>query len=169
MAANSTAGFERWKIMDICCHIEGHCSELYQYFAELFNEDREIARIWCLTAVDEDNYVNLFKMASRLKSEGINELFFTIEEATEMLLNIKTLLYNVRNKPPSKLSALRFTIRMEKNLSKIHLAYMANFADERIKQLFSSTINYNQKRIKQLEKHLNDIITEAKVVQNNRR
>jgi rubrerythrin len=149
---NTSVTFDRLRIMDICCQIEEHCSELYQFFAQIHSDDREVARIWCLTAVDEDNHVNLFKMASRLKGEGIIDLFVTVEMATEMLNNIKTLLKNVRNKPPSKLTALRFTIKMEKNLSQIHLGYIANFSNDHIKNLFSSTLKRNQERIRQLER-----------------
>ena len=158
MTEHSRASYEQLKVLDICCQIEEHCSELYQYFAEIHHEDRDVALIWSLTAVDEDNHVRLFQMASRLKGEGIIELFITAKSAMEMLNNMKTLLKNVHNKPPSIITALRFTIRMEKNLSQIHLGHIAHFSDEHTKRLFSSTLKRNQERINQLERVIAEMV-----------
>jgi rubrerythrin len=131
---------ESLKALDICQYIHKHAEEFYQYLARIHGEDPEIARIWGLMAVDKCNHSDTFKMASRLKGEGISKIYISSEKATSILNKMKLILSRASQNPPSILEALRFSIKMEENLNCVNFCHVVKFINEQDMVLYTSQL-----------------------------
>lgn len=66
----TTMTMEEVRILDICRDIELLNEQLYRYFADLFQENEEIATLWRKTANEEANHAQLFELAIRIKKRA---------------------------------------------------------------------------------------------------
>jgi rubrerythrin len=131
---------DKLKVLDICQHIHKHSEELYQYLAEIHRGHGEIARIWGLVAVDKCNHADTFKMASRLKGEGISEIYLSPDTAESILAKIKTVLKGFRRNPPSVLDALGFAVKMEENLNNVQFRHVVKLVNDQDVALMTSSL-----------------------------
>lgn len=139
----ATWSFEKLRVLDLCQHIHKHAEELYQYLAEIHKDQGEIARIWGLLAVDKCNHSDTFKMASRMKGEGIKDIAVTPETATNILVKMKTILKGIKHKRPSVLDALSFAIKMEESLNSVHFRHVVTFVNEQDLEMITSPLRSN--------------------------
>lgn len=128
------------KILDMCQTIHKLAEEIYQNLAEVHCEDREAARMWGLFAIDKCNHSDTFKMAHRLKGGGIRRIHGSEEMVRGILIKMKSIPGINRTAPPTVVSALRFTVKMEELLSKVHFFHIVEFLDERDAALLTSKL-----------------------------
>ena len=131
---------ELLKTLDICQEIHIYAEEIYLHLSALHHEDREISRIFGELAVDKCNLSDAFKMASRLKGSGLSRICITPEAATELLDKMKTLLQWINSNPVSAVHALRFAIRMEESLEKIHILNAVTFDHDQDRELMTANL-----------------------------
>lgn len=131
---------EMLKVLDICQQIHKHAEEFYLYLAGIHREHCEIARIWGLMAIDKCNHADTYNMANRLKGEGISEIRISPETATNILIKMKALPKGGNRNPPSVVDALRFTVKMEENLSRVHFLNVVKFLKEQDTALMASSL-----------------------------
>lgn len=134
---------EKLKVLDICQHIHKHAEGFYQYLAEVHQNHREIARMWGVLAVDKCNHSDTFKMANRLKGDGISEIYISADMATKILIKMKTIPKEDRHHPPSVVDALRFAIKMEDKLNSVHFRHVVKFFCEKDMALMTSSLKSN--------------------------
>lgn len=129
------------EILDTCQRIHKHAEEFYQCLSEMYHMNREIAKIWGLLAIDKCNHSDTYKMAYRLKGEGIKEIHIIPGMADNMLAKIKSIPAFDRSTPPSVVDMLRFTIKMEESLKNVHFSLVVSFVHERDAALMASSLN----------------------------
>lgn len=131
---------EQLKVLDVCRQIHSYAEEFYQHLAEIHRDQHSIARIWGLLAVDKCNHSDTFKMANRLKGEGISEISMPSETATALLAKMKSIPEGVRSSTPSVLEALRFAIKMEENLTRVHFCHVVRFYSQQDMDMLASSL-----------------------------
>lgn len=131
---------EKLKVLDICQHIHKSAEEFYQYLAEVHRPNREISKMWGLLAIDKCNHADTFKMANRLRGEGISEIYVTVEMATAILVKMKAIPKGTGNSPPALQDALSFAIKMEEKLNSVHFRHVVRFLNEQDMELMSSSL-----------------------------
>lgn len=131
---------EQLEALDTCQRIHKHAEEFYQYLSEIYHQNSEIAKIWGLLAIDKCNHSDTYKMAYRLKGEGIKEINIMPEMADNILAKMKSIPKLDRNNPPSIVDTLKFTIKMEEILKNVHFSQVVKFLRERNSALMASSL-----------------------------
>jgi rubrerythrin len=153
---------EQLQLLDTCQQIHKHAEELYLYLARIHQEHRDIARMWGLLAIDKCNHSDTFKMANRLKGDGIREITIAPETAANILAKMKTVPKVESQNSPSVAAALNFTVKMEENLSSVHFQTGVKFISERDTALMVSSLKSNGSILHMLtEEYLNLTILES--------
>jgi hypothetical protein len=80
---------EKLKVLDVCQQIFKLAGGVYQYLSDIHREEPDVARMWGLLAIDKCNHAETFKMAVRLKGEGIAEVSVTAGDAAQILERMK--------------------------------------------------------------------------------
>jgi len=120
--------------------------------------------MWGLFAIDKCNQSDAFKMVSRLRGEGIKEINMSAEVAANILLKVKSIPRGEKRNPPSVLDALRFTIRMEENLTSVHFSHVVKFHSEQNTSLMASSLQSSNSIIHVMtEEYLNLTVLNADV------
>ena len=132
---------EKLKVLDVCQQIFKLAEGVYQYLIDIHREEPEVARMWGLLAIDKCNHAETFKMAVRLKGEGIAEVHVTAGDAAQILERMKAVpTGNSANPPPSAVEALRFALRMEERLNHVHFRHVVTYHNEPDLHLMISTL-----------------------------
>jgi hypothetical protein len=132
---------EKLKVLDVCQQIFKLAEEVYQYLIDIHREEPEVARMWGLLAIDKCNHAETFKMAVRLKGEGIAEVNVTAGDAAQILERMKAVpTWNSANPTPSAVEALRFALRMEERLNHVHFRHVFTYHNEPDLHLMISTL-----------------------------
>ena len=79
-------------------------------------------------------------MAHRLKGGGIREINVSADVAAGILAAMKKIPMDDHRPPPAVLEALRFTVKMEENLLKVHFSNVVKFASEQDSALMASSL-----------------------------
>jgi rubrerythrin len=147
---------EQLKVLDICQQIYKQAEEFYQYLADIHKEYREIARMWGELAVDKCNHSDAYKMANRLKGDGISGINSPLDNATNLLNKMKSIPKENRINPPSVEEALRFTVKMEESLNALHFIHVVKFFNEQDTFLMASSLKSSSNILHMLtEEYLN--------------
>jgi hypothetical protein len=132
---------EKLKVLDVCQQIFKLAEGVYQYLIDIHREEPEVARMWGLLAIDKCNHAETFKMAVRLKGEGIAEVNVTAGDAAQILERMKAVpTWNSANPTPSAVEALRFALRMEERLNHVHFRHVFTYHNEPDLHLMISTL-----------------------------
>jgi hypothetical protein len=144
------------KVFDVCHHIHKHAEDVYMYLASMHTEHRELGKTWGLLAIDKYNHSQAYKLAERIKGQGIGEIHLSEAEATNILNKMKTIPTNANsNTPPlSTENALRFVAQMEDILSKVHFSNVATFQDQQDAILLTTTLISTNKIQKMISEHI---------------
>lgn len=131
---------ERLALLDICRHIYKHAEEYYLYLSDIHREHRDIAKLWGLLAIDKCNHSDTFKMACRLKGDGISDIRVHEEAASRLLARMKSIPRDRSVYLPSVEHSLQFSVKMEESLSRVHFSKVVRFHSDRDSQLMASSI-----------------------------
>jgi rubrerythrin len=147
---------EKLRILDICQHIFKQAESFYQHLIELHQDQGEIARTWGLLAVDKCNHSDTYKMATRLRGQGIRDICASPDEASMLLSKMKTIPKMINDKQPSVTEALRFVISMEEKLNSVHFRHVVSFFSDSDMQLMSSSLKSSSAIVHELtEEYIN--------------
>jgi rubrerythrin len=156
---NDTTGMDVLRILEICRDIELYAAELYQYYGEIFSDNREIAKLWQKTALEEENHASQFILAISLRKQGIVQaVSLDLGTAEAILHELKALYGAVRKTRPTITEALRTAIKLEQNLAEYHLSTLALFQEESHKKLFEAMMKNDHGHVVELEKALQDAL-----------
>ena len=131
---------DKLRVLDVCQQIFKLAEGVYQYLSDIHREDPEVARMWGLLAIDKCNHAETFKMAVRLKGEGIAEVHVTAGDAAQILERMKAIPTGNSVNPPSAVEALRFALRMEERLNHVHFRHVVTYYHEPDLHLMISTL-----------------------------
>jgi hypothetical protein len=131
---------QKLRVLDICQQIHKHAEDIYLHLSTIHRTDSAISRIFGELAVDKCNLSDAFKMASKLKGSGLSDICITPEMASEQSNKIKALLKWIQSNPVSVVHALRFAIRMEESLEKMHILNVVRFHYEQDMALMTSNL-----------------------------
>lgn len=149
-------------VLDLCRNIHTCAEELYLYLADIHREQREIARMWGLLAIDKCNHSDVFNMASRLKGEGISEINCTDTLARNILAKLKSIPKDNRCTPPSIEAALKFMVKLEEYLADVHVFRVVKYISEQDMSLLMSTLKSSATILHMLtEEYINLTVFEA--------
>jgi len=139
------------RLLEKCREIELLCKELYEYFAELYADDHEAARLWKKTADEEQNHAEQFTMALRL-FRGIPCLVTVDTQRVDSIISqLKTVIEKVKHDPPGLQDALCSAIKLENYLTEFHLGCVALFVDKSLNDLFSAMMASDDEHIASLQ------------------
>jgi rubrerythrin len=131
--------------------MEETCAALYRYFADLYADQPEISALWAKTACEEDSHADQFRMAYRLRGNGMESLKLDDTRAKALLAKMHSVYKHVQESPPALKDAFQFAIKMEHSLSAFHMDSIATFTDKSLEQLFASMRKCDQQHIEMLE------------------
>jgi rubrerythrin len=153
---------EMLRVLDVCHHIHKLAEEFYLYLANSHQGHRDIARMWGLLAIDKCNHSDTFKMAARIKGEGINEVAISMEKASNILNKMKSIPKNDAHTAPTVIEALGFTVKMEEHLSSVHFRQVAKFFNEADSILMTSSLRSSSSILHMMtEEYLNLTMLES--------
>lgn len=133
------------EVLWVCEKAEFACAELYHYFAALFKDDREIFHLWLQTAMEEENRARLFALMAKLRHDNVIasvELEFV--EAEETLEQVRFLVQQVKESPPTLREALEMGMELETKLDRLMRENVVKFADESYEKSFLAITNSNR-------------------------
>jgi rubrerythrin len=139
--------------LNVCSKIEGLSAELYHYYSELFQEDKESSELWKKTALEEENHQKLFELAIRLRNECEIEIVSDYNKACRVYEKLTALLSHVQETPPDIFLAITKAIEMEVALADLHIDSSTKFTDIQIKNMFKSLQGHDQEHIDALRHH----------------
>jgi len=138
-------------VLSHCRDIERTCAELYEYYAELFKQNPDIAKLWAKTAAEERSHVAQFEMALRLREALVETVFQDAGKVVVVLERFIRFLDKVRNEPPTLEEALCSAIAMEEEVADYHLESIAKFRQESSRQVFHAMMAADHDHLEALE------------------
>jgi len=152
MTLSNSTSLEVVTLMQICRDIETYCAEIYHVYAERFGDDEELRELWSKTFAEEENHARQFVLAISMRREGaVVSLNLDKVRALQVLEMVKSIYSSTLAHLPSKLDALRAAINLEKKLAEFHLAVIAEFQDESLKQLFQAMMLADNQHLQAIE------------------
>lgn len=127
-------------VLDVCHDIYKSAEAIYQYLANAHKSSSEIARMWGILAVDKCNHADTFRMAYRLKGQGIRKIHDSGGTARAILAKMKTIQLGKCEPPPSVEAAFRFALKMEEMLAQIHFFQIVEYANDQDGRLLTSSL-----------------------------
>ena len=140
---------ENYQIFDVCAKIESCFAELYFFFSEFYSENVEAVRLWKKAAAEEENHIRQFEFADRLYRMETFMVNIDLGKARIVLNKVREMLVRVRQNPPDLETAVAKAIELEEKLSDFHMAYVVEFEDESIQQVFISMARADKDHIQQ--------------------
>lgn len=133
------------EVLWVCEKAEFACAELYHYFAALFKNDREIFHLWLQTAMEEENRARLFALMAKLRHDNvIASVELELVEAEETLEQVRFLVQQVKESPPTLREALEMGMELETKLDRLMRENVVKFADESYEKSFLAITNSNR-------------------------
>jgi rubrerythrin len=131
--------------------MEETCAAMYRYFAEIYADTPHASALWAKTACEEDSHADQFRMAYRLRGNGMESLRLDLSRAKALLAKMQSVYKHVQDSPPSLKDAFQFAIKMEYSLAEYHMDSIGKFSDKNMEQLFVSMRRCDQQHIQMLE------------------
>ena len=138
-------------LFDLCREIESGCAELYHFYAELFQEDKEVMLLWKRMALEEENHSREFDLAAKLmRQKAISSFKIELINAEIALIYIRSHLNRMKENPPTIEDALKDAIELEDKMSVFHLECVAEFSAPSFECLFRAIIQADQDHLASL-------------------
>jgi len=156
------------RIREICRDIEMISAQLYGYYAEVFCDDADLARLWSKTAMEEEEHAKQFVMAINLRNQWRVEAVTVDSIKAESMLDFITSIYDVaKTHEPTKVDALRSAILLESAFAEFHMNAIALFAEEGHRKFFTYLRDADRRHVAALEDfHRNQSASEDWVLRN---
>jgi len=123
-------------VLGKCAEIELKSMELYDLYADCFEHDVDVARMWRRVAREEENHANQFRLAVKMKEGAIRAVTVDPWKVDNTLRVLQSIIDGVKRSSPSLEEALRSAIKLEEHLSCLHVDCVVNFEDEQYRKFF---------------------------------
>ena len=130
-------------VLGKCAEIELKSMELYDLYADCFEHDLDVARMWRRVAREEENHANQFRLAVRMKDGAIGGVIVDPGRVEDTLRVVQSIIDGVKQCPPSLEDALRSAIKLEEQLSGLHVDCVVNFENEQCRRFFHAMVTYD--------------------------
>ncbi len=138
-------------LLEKCREIELLCKQLYDYFAELYAGDEDAVRLWCKTAMEEQNHADQFTLALKLRKGMSCMVVADSTRVDSIIKQLGAVISKVRAEPPKLVDALNSSIRLEKYLVDFHLSCVVMFEEDSFKKMFNAMMASDQEHIASLQ------------------
>lgn len=124
-------------VLRACEKAEFACAELYHFFAALFKEDREIFHLWLDSALEQENRAKLLALLGKLRHDNIiAAVELELAQAEQTLNQVRSLVQQVKENPPSLREALEIGVELEQRLDRLIRDNVVKFAEESYERSF---------------------------------
>ena len=135
-----SSSLEGLATLDTCYDIFKCAENVYQYLASVHTSHTEIARMWGELAVDKCNHADTFRMAARLKGQGVRKIHDSAGTVQKTLVTMKSISLERSGQIPTVESALRFSLKMEELLAQVHFHVIVEFNNQQDGRLLTSSL-----------------------------
>lgn len=125
-------------VLDKCAEVELKSMELYDLYADCFEHDVAVARMWRRVAREEENHANQFRLALKMREGAIKEITLDPCRVEYLLKDIQGAIERVKRCCPTLEEALHSAIKLEEQLSGMHVQYVVDFQDEMCRKFFNA-------------------------------
>jgi len=87
-------------VLGKCAEIELKSMELYDLYADCFEHDLDIARMWRRVAREEENHANQFRLAVKMKDGAIGAVTVDPGKVENILRLVQSIIDGVKRIPP---------------------------------------------------------------------
>ena len=143
--------------LSLCAGLELKLAEVYHYFEELFAEDIPFSLLWNKTAREEENHAQQFNLGVRLKGVGMKCLNGDVSQAIVFLRKAETYLENTIGSHPSKEEALTIAIKLEEQLTALHMSRIVVFEDPELQNMFDAMMKSDEGHVSTLIDYRNKL------------
>ena len=125
-------------VLDKCAEIELKSMELYDLYADCFEHDLDVARMWRRVAREEENHANQFRLALKMREGAIKDVTLDPTRVEYILTELQLAIDSVKRACPTLEEALHSAIKLEEDLSRMHVQYVVDFEDEMCRRFFNA-------------------------------
>ncbi len=127
------------RFFNLSIEIEEMQAAILRELAERVPTEQGLKELWLKMALEEEDHARQLRMAQRLfKAEAIRKPLIDMEQVELLHAKSKSLLHEVRQRTLSQKTALRLSLRMEKEFSVVHANNAVEFAEPSMQALFRS-------------------------------
>lgn len=141
-------------LLEKCRKIEMYCAELYQYFTGLFSDNEQAAALFSKTALEEEGHAEQFTFALKLKKQLPCMVVADIKRVDSIVSQLQEVISRVKVSPPTLVSALTSSIKLEKHLYEFHVHMVVMFENQQNMKMFQAMMNHDQDHIGSLQAYL---------------
>lgn len=123
-------------VLGKCAEIELKSMELYDLYADCFEHDVDVARMWRKVAREEENHANQFRLAVKMRDGAIGAVTVDPGKVENALRVVQSIIDGVKRTPPTLEAALCSAIELERQLSCLHVDCVVTFEDEQYRKFF---------------------------------
>lgn len=127
-------------VLSRCAEIELKSMELYDLYADCFEHDVDVARMWRRVAREEEDHANQFRFALKMREGAIKGIALDPSRVEYILKELQIAIDRVKLSCPTLEEALHSAIRLEEQLSGMHVQYVVDFEDEKCRKFFNALI-----------------------------
>ena len=145
------------RFLEGCESFEAKTAELYHHFERLYAYDAGLARLWRKTALEEENHAQQFDLAIRLQGVGMERVRTDVSQAVTNLHRLEEFMEKIMASKPSPREALALAIRLEEQLSVLHMSSIVVFTDLKLKKLFEAMMDHDKDHVSVLRDALQNL------------
>jgi len=140
-----------------CAEIEEVLGKMYDIFAEAYQENLEISRIFAKTAAEERNHEYQIRLAIKSLTPAIESMALTSEDADKHLVMVREIIEKLKISMPGMEEALDLCIKLESMSSQCHMDAAARFTDQSCTKLFKAMMSADEAHVACLEQALKNM------------
>lgn len=140
--------------LDKCKRFELKCADLYYHFARIFADNKELAKLWSKTALEEESHAQQFAMAARMQGVGMSGVNTDVTQAVSTLQKLEEKIGQLMSSPLSEAEALTLAIRLEEQIAVLHMSTIVTFSDSELEKLFKAMMDHDQEHVEALREQL---------------
>ncbi|GLI36936.1 rubrerythrin [Geobacter hydrogenophilus] len=125
-------------VLHKCAEIELKSMELYDLYADCFTHDLDIARMWRRAAREEEDHANQFRLALKMRDGVIREVNLDPCRVEYVLKELQFAIDRVKLSCPTLEEAFHSAIKLEEDLSGMHVQYVVDFEDDICRKFFNA-------------------------------
>lgn len=140
-----------------CAEIEEVMGKMYDIFADAYQGQPSISRIFRKTAAEERNHEYQIRLAIKSLTPAIEAMTLTSEDADKHLSMVRETLKNLESSIPDSEEALDLSIKLEEMSSHIHMDVAARFTDQSCAKLFKAMMSADEAHVVTMELALKEL------------
>ena len=147
--------------LDACCEIESICAEIYYFFAEHFIDEPRVSRLWCKTAMEEENHARHVYLAKKMVESISWVSLESWRDASRARDAVRQLAVAVQKSPPSIEDALRLSLQCEERMERFHMQNAMLMKEKGGNDLFRALMREDREHASLLKAALDEQLTQT--------